>query len=165
MFDLSEKQPEDKKPEENKVEEKKEQEKKEHPTLRLEIDLDELVSHTPTTKIPECQQVWKSREDMSKEYIELHHVLQILALYIARNINEGPEVNENINKRLILARIIFGTILDNLAITGYDAFGLLTDMLHDSYMKVNGRKFILQTIAQVAAAEEEERAKHESYIE
>ena len=163
---MSEK-PEEKKPEDKKCENCSEcKEGKEHKILHIDIDLDELINHTPTTKIPDNQEIWHSREDMTKDYVELHKGLQILALYIASNINEGPEVNDNISKRLVLTRTILGTIIDNLAITGYDAFGLLTDMLFDAYMKVNGRKFIIQTMAQVAAAEEEMRKKQsESYID
>ena len=146
-------------PEECKGEEEK------HQVLHLDIDLHELFTKESITKIPDCQKVWTSREDMSKEYIELHHVLMILAIYIARQINEGPEVYENISKRLVLTKTIMTTILDNLAITGYDAFGVLNDMLFETYMKVNGRKFILQTMAQVARAEEEaNEGASDSYI-
>lgn len=145
---------------------KEKKEEKKPKVLHFDIDLEELANHIPDVKTPENQGIWKSREEMSDEYVKLNQGLQVLAIYIARNINEGPEVKDNINKRIILARTILGLIVDNLAVTGYDIYGMLTEMQYDIYMRVSGKKQVLLTIAQVAQAEEEERRKQsESYIE
>jgi hypothetical protein len=122
--------------------------------FQINIDLEKLAE-PHKCNVPENQIVWQSKKEMSKEYLELNKELQILALYIAKCCNEGPEVKDNINKRLVLARIVFGIILDNLAVTGYDAYGMLLEMLQDTYMKISGKRIILDTIAQISQAQEQ----------
>lgn len=118
----------------------------------LNINVRELFTKIPIHETPENQQTWHHQEEMSKEYMDLRGELTILALYIARACNEGPEVNENVNKRIILARTVLGMIIDNLAITGYDAYGMIIEMQQSLFMRVDGKKQIMAILTQIEQA-------------
>jgi hypothetical protein len=118
----------------------------------LNIDVRDLFTKIPQHECAENEMTWHSQEEMSKEFIELKGELMILAMYIARHINEGPEVKDNVNKRLILSRQILGMILDNLSITGYDAYGMLIEMQQSLFMRIDGRKQIMVLLAQMEQA-------------
>lgn len=128
---------------------------KKRQVLRLELDLENLFTKIPIPITPENQGIWKSKEEMSEGYIKLNRDLQCLAMYIARSCNEGPEVKDNVNKRLALISTVLKVIFDNLAVTGYDAYGLLAEMQLDIYMKISGRRHIINTLAQIEEAKEE----------
>jgi len=132
-------------PEENK-------EKKKN-ILSLVIDLDELMKF-PKTEVPENQTVWQTKEDMSEDYIKLNQNLQVLAIYIARCCNEGAEVKDHINKRLMLISMVIRVILENLNISGYDCYGLLTEILQDFYLKINGRRHIEKFLKEIIKEKE-----------
>jgi hypothetical protein len=144
-------------PEEKKEPEKNGEEKKQ--ILRLEIDLEKLTKTPPDVVVPENQKLWESREEMSKEYIELLGTLQILALYIARNINEGPEVKDNSGKRLVLTKTVLEILIGNLAISGYDVYGLLTEMIHDIYMQISGQKRLIRAFQTVPTEKGDQQKK------
>jgi len=131
------------------------EEKNKNHILNLSINIEELFLHIPDKVPPSNQEVWHSSKEMSDEYKKLNQTLQVLAMYIARQCNEGPEVKDNINKRLILTRTILGIIIDNLAITGYDCYGMLLEMLQDTFMKISGRRHILSVLSQVEDMKEE----------
>jgi hypothetical protein len=146
--------------------EKCEAEKKEEKSKRIfQIDIDlEKLAQPHNAETPENQAIWENRKEMSDEYLKMSHELQILALYMAKCCNEGPEVKDNVNKRLVLVRLLLGMLLDNLAITGYDAYGMLLELLMDTYMKVSGRRHMLSTIAQVMKIQDElNKEKSASY--
>lgn len=118
-------------------------------TFHLDINIKDLFTKIPPYETAENQRIWSCQEEQSKEYMELRGKLTVLAMYIARSINEGPEVKDNINKRLVLARSIIGLIFDNVAITGYDAYGILIEMQQSLFMRVDGRKYIMALLAQI----------------
>lgn len=130
-------------------------EEKKRQVLHLDIDLEDLFTKVPRCVVPENQSIWASKADMSEDYIKLNQELQVLSMYIARACNEGPEVKDNINKRLSLISTVLRIMLGNLAITGYDAYGLLAELLQDTYMKVSGKKHILNILARIDEAKEE----------
>jgi hypothetical protein len=144
------------KSEENKESPAPNGEEKKHNMMHLDIDLTELFTHIPDIK---TEEIWKSKEEMSEDYVKLAQMLQLLAVYMARNINEGPEVKDNTSKRILLARTILGVLINNLAISGYDVYGILTEITQETFMKITGRKFILQALGQIAQASQIESKK------
>lgn len=128
-----------------------------HEVMHLDIDLTELFSHIPDVK---TEELWKTKEDMTEDYKKLVHMLSLLAVYIARNINEGPEVKDNTSKRILLARTIMGMLIHNLAISGYEVYGILTEITQETFMEITGKKFILQALSQVAQASQADGIKH-----
>ncbi|GEM_PF-5079389 len=139
--------------EEQKVVEKKNE------ILHLDIDVQNLFKEISNITVPDNQKVWDGPQDMSPEYKALNHSLQILAVFLAHECNTGPEVKDNVNKRLILARGILGVFLDNLQVTGYDCYGMLSEIHQDLYMRINGTKYVLNCMSQVAAAQEAMKKK------
>jgi hypothetical protein len=131
-------------------------EEKPHDTMHLDIDLTELFTHPVEVKHDE---LWKTKEEMSEDYKKLAQSLSYLAIYIARNINEGPEVKDNSAKRILLARTILGMLINNLAISGYEIYGVLTEITQETFMNITGKKYIMMTLAQVAQATQAESQK------
>jgi hypothetical protein len=132
--------------------------------LHLDIDLEDLFTKTQMSPTPENQTMWNSPKDMSEDYIKLSRELSILATYIAKGCNEGPEVKDNINKRLALVAIILRAIFGNLEITGYDAYGLLTELTQDTYMRISGIGHVMGALSQVSQMRKEiAREKSKSY--
>lgn len=129
-------------------------EEKKRQVLHLDIDLEDLFTKIPQHIMPENESIWKKREDMSEEYVKMNQQLQVLAMFIARTCNEGPEVKDNVNKRLALISTILRVIIDNLSITGYDAYGLLSELMQDTYMRISGKKHIINVLAQVEEVKE-----------
>jgi hypothetical protein len=134
--------------------EKKEEKKR--IILNFSIDVEELYNNIPEQTTPENQKLWASQEEMSEEYREMCGMLEILTFFIARQCNEGPEVKDNTNKRMVLVRTIFGILMENLHITGYDCYGLLNEMLHDYYMKLSGSRHIMNAIFALQKRKEQE---------
>ena len=130
-------------------------EEKKKQMLHLDIDLEDLFTKIPPHVTPENQAIWKNKIDMSEDYIKLNRTLQVLAMYLARACNEGPEVKDNINKRLALVSTILRVLFDNLAITGYDAYGLLAELLMDTHMKISGKRHVINILAQIEEMKEQ----------
>lgn len=130
-----------------------EEKKEKKNILFVTIDLEELVKF-PKPIVPENQRIWQTKEDMSPDYIKLNQTLQMLSLHIARCCNEGPEVKDNINKRLVLVSTVIRIIIENLNISGYDCYGLLTEILQDIHLKIGGRKQIEKILEDIKEEEE-----------
>jgi hypothetical protein len=145
------------KPEEKKEPLSSNKEEEKHNMMHLDIDLTELFTHVPDVK---TEGIWKTKEEMSEDYLKLAQSLSFLAVYMARNINEGPEVKENTSKRIVLARTMLGLIINNLAISGYEVYGILTEITQETFMKISGKKYILETLGQVAQASQVEGQKN-----
>ena len=136
-------------PSENKEPLPPQSEEKPHDMMHLDIDLTDLFTHIPEFKVEE---LWKNKEEITEDYKKLSQMLSFLAVYMARNINEGPEVKDNTSKRILLARTILGMLVHNLAISGYDVYGILTEIMHETFMETSGRKYIMMALGQVAQA-------------
>ena len=132
-------------------------EEKPHEMMHLDIDLTELFTHVPEVK---HEELWKTKEEMTEDYKKLAQSLSFLATYIARNINEGPEVKDNTSKRILLARTILGVLINNLAISGYEVYGILHEISEDTFMSISGKRHIMMALAQVAQASQAESQKH-----
>lgn len=132
--------------------------------LTFSINLDELnkPQERPT---PENERLWGSVDEMSAEYKQLCSLLQIMALYMARQCNEGAEVKDNSCKRLVLIRTLLEVFINNLNITGYGLYGILTDVLHESYMNVSGRRFLDEMFYRLSAEQSQKALqKSKSYM-
>lgn len=137
---------------------------KKREVLHLDIDLEDLFTKSQLPPTPENQTIWESQKDMSEDYIKLSKELQILATYIAKGCNEGPEVKDNINKRLALVAVILRNIFGNLNITGYDAYGLLSELIQDTYMRLSGVNHVMTTLSQISQMQKEiAKEKAQSY--
>lgn len=121
--------------------------------LHLEINLDTL-NDALKIETPANQSIWKDDTEMSEEYKLMLSTLCIIAKYIARVCNEGPEVKDNINKRLVTIKTIMDTFTNNLAINGYNLYGLLAENLHDAYMKISGTHQIISAVKKMQAKSE-----------
>jgi hypothetical protein len=142
--------------------EKKEEQKKN--ILTLSIDLDEIAKESDF-KVPENQDIWHKPEDMTPEYNEMMNVVSILALYLAKLCNEGPEVKDNISKRLVTVKTMLTMFISNLNISGYMVYGVLTELLLDNYMKISGKHQTISLLKHIQKlSERKAKEKSNKYV-
>jgi hypothetical protein len=130
-------------------------------TLTLIIDLDAL-DQPVNIPVPSNQDIWHKQEDMSEDYQNLMNTLSVLMVYIAKTCNEGAETKDNSTKRMISIKTLLDILFLNLNINGYMAYGLLTELLHDIYMKTSGKQqtiSLLKHIQKVGEKKAKEKAK------
>jgi hypothetical protein len=121
--------------------------------INVMINLDELYENIPSIPTPENQTLWTSVEEMSPEYQKINTLLQILMFFVARTCNESAEVKENVAKRMMLVRQLLGVLIDNLNLTGYAKYGILTEVLQDTYMSISGKRYIKKMLKAQARKE------------
>lgn len=124
-------------------------EEKEKRKLIIELNLDELDTQPTNRRMPPNCEVWDKGEDMSSELIEMLTNLKYLMIYIARCINEGPEVKDNIMKRVIAIRILLDDFFYELNVNGYLLWGILYETMNNYYMNLTGKQKVIDIIRQI----------------
>ena len=133
-------------------------------TLTLIIDLDAL-DQPINIPVPLNQDVWHNQEDMSEDYQKQMSVLSVLMVYIAKTCNEGAETKDNSTKRMISIKTLLDILFLNLNINGYMAYGLLTELLHDIYMKTSGKQQTISLLKHIQRVNEKKAIeKSKSYV-
>lgn len=133
-------------------------------TLTLIIDLDAL-DQPINIPVPLNQDVWHNQEDMSEDYQKQMSVLSVLMAYIAKTCNEGAETKDNSTKRMISIKTLLDILFLNLNINGYMAYGLLTELLHDIYMKTSGKQQTISLLKHIQRVNEKKAIeKSKSYV-
>jgi len=130
------------------AEEKKDEKKKENRKIVIELDLDVLDKPTERQIIPNCN-VWEKEEDISPEFAQMMESLRYVMIYLARCMNEGPEVKDNIMKRAIAIRSLLDEFFMNVNINGYLLWGILYETMSNCYMNLTGRNKVLDIIRQI----------------
>jgi hypothetical protein len=75
--------------------------------------------------IPDCLKVWEKKEDISPEYRAMMDNINILIDNIAVSLNEGPEVADNIAKRIQSLDAIIKSLIDKVFISLNDRIAIL----------------------------------------
>lgn len=133
---------------ENPEQEKTPEPEKKNNIINFSVDLDDLYNNCPKLPTPANQCGWKSQNEMPQEYLKMNALLQILMFFMSRRCNEGPEVNENSTKRMILVRTLLGVFIDNLNLNGYEKYGILSEILNDTHLAISGRHVMMRIQAQ-----------------
>jgi hypothetical protein len=117
--------------------------------LNLKLNIKELEN----LKVPELDKklfgVWEKESDVSKEYCELAHLSCMIARYLAACVNEGPEVKDNLSKRMILTKQILEEFLGHVAINGWMLYGLLFEYSNDVYMDISGNRKTIELLQKI----------------
>ena len=102
---------------------------------------------------------------MSEDYQKQMSVLSVLMVYIAKTCNEGAETKDNSTKRIISIKTLLDILFLNLNINGYMAYGLLTELLHDIYMKTSGKQQTISLLKHIQRVNEKKAVeKSKSYV-
>ena len=145
------------------TEELKKEEKKERKFI-LELNLDELDKPVERRMQQGCE-IWQRNEDISPEFQEFMENLKYLSKYLAVCVNEGPEVKDNIMKRMVAIKLVIEEIFQNLNINGYLAYGILFETLGDVYMNVSGKQKTIGLLRQIFnRGEQLAKQKSEKYV-
>lgn len=133
-------------------------------TLSLVIDLDALEQPI-NISVPLNQDIWHDQKDMSEEYQKLMNILSILMIHIAKSCNEGAEIKDNSTKRLISIKTLLDIFFTNLNISGYMAYGLLTELLYDIYMRTSGKHQTISLLKHIQRVNEKKaKEKSKAYV-
>lgn len=134
-------------------------------TLTLTIDLD-VLDQPINIPVPSNQDVWHKQEDMSEDYQKMMNVLSVLMVHIAKTCNEGAETKDNSIKRMISIKTLLDIFFASLNINGYMAYGLLTELLHDIYMKTSGKQQTISLLKHIQKKSEQKAVeKSKAYVE
>ena len=129
--------------------------------LNLQLNVDELER----IQVPELDKsmfgIWEKESDFSKEYLEMQQSVHLIARYLAACVNEGPEVKDNISKRMVLTKQILEEFLGHVAINGWMLFGLISEYSHDVYADMCGTQKTLQLLRKIQKKTEERAIKNE----
>jgi len=90
--------------------------------------------------VPKALQSWHSPEELTQEFLDFFSELLTLSRYIAQQLNEGEEVSESIAKRASVVKAILKEILDNTFLSGHHRFGILVELMLDTYMSIYVRQ-------------------------
>jgi hypothetical protein len=144
--------------------EESEKEKKKERKLVIELDLDELDKPIERKTQQGCE-IWQKDEDVSPEFQEFIENLKYLSKYLAVCVNEGPEVKDNIMKRMVALKLVIEEFFQNLNINGYLAYGMLFETLGDVYMNISGKQKTIGLLRQIFnRGEQLAKQKSEKYV-
>lgn len=106
----------------------------------IKINLTDLKNYD-VLKVPvlEGEQNWSENSPQTQEYINLVSELEILAKYMAMRISTGPEVKDSILKRCATLNVILDTLVTNVAISGWDLYGVTGELWLNMYMSMSGK--------------------------
>jgi len=145
--------------------ESKSTEKKSEPAkanvLKLTLNVDELDNF----KVPDLDEkmfgTWEKGDQISNEYVELQRMTSLIARYLAACCNEGPEVKDNMSKRMILTKSILKEFVEHISLNGWMLYGLLFELTNDAYQDISGVQKTLELLRKIQK-KSEERAKQTS---
>jgi len=130
-----------------------------------EKDKPEEVIEIPKLKlkhdypIPDCLKVWEKKEDIGPEYRAMMDNINILIDNIAVSLNEGPEVADNVAKRIQSLDAVVKSLMDKVFISLSDRIAILEkmkfNMMYENQMKKMATSYIM------AIKEQQEKSKNE----
>lgn len=130
--------------------------------LNLKLNVDELDNLKVPSLDEKMFKVWENPEEISKEYIELQRMTNLVARYLAACCNEGPEVKDNISKRMILIKSILHEFLAHVAINGWMLYGLLSEFSKDIYADISGTQKTIELLKKIQKKIEERAIKNQT---
>jgi len=146
------------------VTEEPKKEKKKERKLTFELNLDELDNPIERRMQQGCE-IWQKDTDITPEFKDMMENLKYLSKYLAVCINEGPEVKDNIMKRMVALKLVIEEIFQNVNINGYLAYGILFETLGDVYMNISGKQKTIGLLRQLfKKGEEIAKKKGEDYV-
>jgi hypothetical protein len=116
-------------------------------------------------EIPEQLKVWDSPNSYSKEYGETMEDLSAICDYIAKLLNEGPEIKESVAKRMLTLRAVMKTIIMKTFCNNFNRIGLLQQMIFDIQYEQQMKIALAAYQRQMQAQEAIEKEKGDTYVD
>jgi hypothetical protein len=135
-----------------------EEQKKEIKKKDIVIPMDLLM--LTNLKTPDNLRTWESFDEQSPEYQEMTLELDAITTFIANQLNEGPELKENMGKRVMTFKAVLRTLIKKVFMSNIDRVGVLSQLIFDLQYESEMRK--LASAYQKQA--EEEAKKRASYV-
>lgn len=123
--------------------------------IKLKLNIDELSNIKLSELDTKMFGVWKTPDEVSQEYIKLQYTTGIIARYLASCCNEGPEVKDNLSKRMILTKSILHEFLAHVGINGWMLYGLLFEFQHDIYIDISGSQKVINRLKMIQEKQEQ----------
>jgi len=87
----------------------------------------------PEYEIPENMAIWASEGDYSEGFKQLLSDLTDICLYVAKQLNEGPEVKDSVAKRVITLKSLIKYLIMRVFLNNIEREGILHQIILDLY--------------------------------
>lgn len=93
--------------------------KKKKKTLTIDISVQKEYV------VPKNMEIWSKDAPMSKKCVKLIEELSTVIAYVAKRLNEGPELEKNVIKRCSALKALTQLLLTNTFIDNFHRYGIL----------------------------------------
>ena len=115
-------------------------------------------------EVPDQLKVWDSPQAYTKEYAEMMADLSAMCDYIAKNLNEGPEVKDSVAKRVLTLRAVIKTIMMKTFCNNFNRVGLLEQMIFDIMYEQQMKIALAAYQRQMQAQADQQRMREKGYV-
>jgi hypothetical protein len=116
-------------------------------------------------EVPEQLKTWDSPDSYSKEYGEMMEDLSAICDYVAKLLNEGPEIKESVTKRMLTLRAVMKTIIMKTFCNNVNRVGLLAQMIFDIQYEQQMKIALAAYQRQMQTQQEMEKQKGNTYVD
>lgn len=135
--------------------------KKKKDRITLTVDITNLASRCKT---PRNMRVWDRDNPMSEQVEKLINECTNLIFYIAKRLNEGPEVKTNIMKRALVTKAIIQCLLTQTCLDDLHRYGILDKVIYDLKARKNQPIILAVDEESINDKKEKNDKKRERYI-
>lgn len=132
--------------------------KKKKDRVTLTIDITDLTSKCKT---PKNMEIWTKDKPMSKKVEKLIDECTNLAAYMAKRLNEGPEVKTNIMKRASITKALVQFLMAQVYLDSFHRLGMLDQIMYD-FKASRGQPIILAVDEESIETKKEKGNNHRS---
>lgn len=133
----------------------KKDEKKKEIVIPIGISMDK------NCEIPENLKSWDTLDEQSPEYKDATNELDAVTTYIANLLNEGPEMKENMGKRVVTFKAVLQTLIKKVFVSNIERIGVLNQLIFSIQYEQEVRKMAMAYQAQLEA----EKKKAAYYVQ
>jgi hypothetical protein len=113
---------------------------------------------------PSCLESWSKEDSYTPEFEHMMDEFGSIVDYVCKQLNEGPEVKDNITKRILTLRIIIKALLGKTFINNLSRVGMLEQLLFDIMYEQQMREALTMYKKQQEQAQKEENERMKNYV-
>lgn len=129
--------------------------KKQKDRVTLTIDITDLSSKCKT---PKNMEIWTKDNPMSKKVEKLIDECTNLVAYMAKRLNEGPEVKTNIMKRASITKALIQFLIKQVYLDNFHRLGMLDQIMYD--LKASRSQTIVLAVEEQSISEKKEKGNN-----
>jgi hypothetical protein len=124
------------------------EEEKQFLNKEIKIKYSDVLNYDPkNVPFPVGMGNWDKTNQPTEEYKNMMGELSMLMKYVAMKISEGcPEVKESMIKRCATLSVLLNDLVGNVAIDGWHAYGITSELHNNLYMSMSGKMKTLELL-------------------